>query len=172
MRTVAMMVLFLAAGFAFAAGDGDVTYTGGTAPQMKEGSVGKFDFSSAGQLRFISASATLEIPFAGIESFEHTREAAVHLGVAPAVAVGLIAARRHNHFVRITYKDSNQLPQVVVFEVPKAMTSYLIPTLEARAPQVHCAVAGYCTPRPIVQQPLPAGATTGSIPAPQTNTSK
>ena len=158
MRKVITVLLLLAtAGFLFAADDGDVTYSGGTAPQMKEGSAGKFDFSSAGQLRFVSSGAVLEIPYSSIESFQHTKEAAVHLGVAPAIAVALVAARRHNHFVRITWKDSNQLPQVAVFEIPKTMPVYLMPMLEARSPQAHCAPYTDFTPKPIPpRSPAPA----------------
>jgi hypothetical protein len=136
---------------------------------MKEGSAGKFDFSSAGQLRFVSSGTVLEIPYNGIESFAHTKEAAVHLGVAPAIAVGLVAARRHNHFVRITYKDSNQLPQVAVFEVPKSMTVYLMPMLEATAPQAHCAPYEDCTPKPMPQRPA---ASPAAAAAPQPAASK
>jgi hypothetical protein len=124
---------------------------------VKEGSAGRFDFSSAGQLRFVSSETVLEIPYSGIESFQHSKEAAVHLGVAPAIAVGLVAARRHNHFVRITWKDGNQLPQVAVFEVPKAMTAYLMPMLEARSPQAQCMPYADCPPKPFVpRSPVPA----------------
>jgi hypothetical protein len=159
MRKVITVLLLLAtASFLFAADDNNVTYTGGTAPQVKEGSTGRFDFSAAGQLQFVSAGTVLEIPYNSIESFEHSKEAAVHLGVAPAIAVGLIAARRHNHFVRITYRDTNQLPQVAVFEVPKAMTAYLMPMLGARSPQAQCSPYQDCPPRSL--QPRPPAHTT------------
>jgi len=161
-KTIAALLLLAAASLLFAADDGDVTYMGGTATQMKEGAAGRFDFSSASQLRFVSAGAVLEIPYGGIESFQHTREAAVHLGVAPAIAVGLVAARRHNHYVRITYKDANQVLQVVVFEVPKAMTAYLMPMLKARSPQAHSPSECDCSLEPIAQRPLPPNTTTGS----------
>jgi hypothetical protein len=154
MRKVITVLLLLAtANFLFAADDGNVTYTGGTAPQVKEGSAGRFDFSSAAQLRFVSSVTVLEIPYGNIESFQHTKEAAVHLGVAPAIAVALVAARRHNHFVRIIWKDSNQLPQVAVFEVPKSMTAYLMPMLEARSPRAQCTPNGACTAHPMAPRP-------------------
>jgi hypothetical protein len=158
----ALILLAIAAPVLAADGD-DVTYAGGTAPQLKEGTAGRFDFSSATHLRFVSSGAVLEIPYNGIESFEHSKEVAVHLGVAPAIAVGLVAARRHNHFVRITYKDSNQVPQAVVFEVPKASTKFLMPALEARAPQAQCRPTCECTtqPRASDDRSLPRGALTG-----------
>lgn len=133
-KLIAVFLLLATASFLFAADDNNVTYTGGTAPQVKEGAAGRFDFSSATQLRFVSSGTVLEIPYTAIESFAHTREAAVHLGVAPAIAVGLVAARRHNHFVRIIWKDSNKVSQVAVFEVPKSVTTYLMPALQARSP--------------------------------------
>src|ERR1700679_3331815 len=99
-KVITCFLLLVTASFLFAADDNNVTYAGGTAPQVKEGTAGRFDFSSTTQLRFVSSGTVLEIPYAGIDSFAHTKEAAVHLGVPPAIAVALIAARRHNHFVR------------------------------------------------------------------------
>lgn len=170
MRKAIFILMILAMALpAFAADDSDVTYTGGTAQQLKEGSAGKFDFTSAGELRFVAPGTVLEIPYKSIDSFQHTKEAAVHLGIAPAVAVALVAARRHNHYVRITWKDGSQLPQVAIFEIPKNMTSYLMPMLEARSPQAHCAPYEDCTPKPVTQRPpVP----TTAAPAPQPAASK
>lgn len=149
---IAVFSLAIMANLAFAAEDGNVAYAGGTVPLMKGGATGKFDFTSANQLQFISSGMVLEIPYSSIESFQHTKEAVVHLGVAPAIAVGLLAARRHNHFVRITYKDNNQLPQVVVFLVPKSMTAYLMPILQVRSPQARCWPLEDCMSKPIARR--------------------
>jgi hypothetical protein len=168
-KLITVFLLLATASFLFAADDNNVTYTGGTASQVKEGTAGRFDFSAAGHLQFISAGTVLAIPYNSIESFEHSKEAAVHLGVAPAIAVGLVAARRHNHFVRITYRDSNQLPQVAVFEVPKSMTAYLMPMLGARSPQAQCSPYQDCPARPISPRPP---IHTAVAPAPQPAASK
>ena len=163
---VSMLLILAAPAFAW---DGDnVTYAGGTASKLKEGSAGKFDYSSAAQLRFVSAGDTLEIPYKGMESFEHSKELAVHLGVAPAIAVGLVAARKRNHYVRITYKDGNQLPQVAVFEVQGPMLRFLMPMLEARAPQAQCGPYADCTPKPriaVSKQQAPAATTEAAPPS-------
>lgn len=146
MRRVFMIVILLGmVPLAFASGD-DVLYAGGTVPQLKIGDSGRLDFSLSTRLQFVSSRGTLEVPYCGIESFEHTKEVAVHLGVAPAIAVGLVAARKRNHFVRITYLDCNQVAQVVVFQVPQNMPAFLIPALEARAPQAYCGPYSECGP--------------------------
>ncbi len=148
MRKAVWVFMLLAIAAPVFAADGDnVSYAGGTVSQLKEGAAGRFDLSSGTQLRFVSAGSVLEIPYNGIESFEHTKEVAVHLGVAPAIAVGLVASRKRNHFVRITYKDSNQSLQVAVFEIPKTMPIFIMPMLEARAPQAVCAPYTDCTSR-------------------------
>lgn len=132
----------------FAVEGSNVAYTGGTIPQLKEGMVGTFDLTRGSGLLFIYTGGSFEIPYSRIESYEHTQEVAVHLGVAPAIAVGLVKRRRRNHFVRITFKDSDNVHQVVVFEIPKTMPPILMPTLAARAPapapQLHCVPYAPC----------------------------
>jgi hypothetical protein len=58
-----------------------------------------------------------------------------HLGVLPAIAVGLVKKRQRRHYFRISYRDENGVVQVVVFEVPKNMPRTLLPILQTRAPQ-------------------------------------
>jgi hypothetical protein len=60
-KVITVLLLLVSASFLFAADDNNVTYIGCTAPQLKEASAGRFDFSVAGQLRFISAGSVLEI---------------------------------------------------------------------------------------------------------------
>ena len=149
MRKVIFAILMLAGAIpAFAVEGSNVAYTGGTIPQLKDGMVGTFDLTRGSGLLFVYSGGSFEIPYSRIESFEHTQEVAVHLGVAPAIAVGLVKRRRRNHFVRITFKDSDNVHQVVVFEIPKTMPPVLMPTLAARAPapapQMHCAPYAPC----------------------------
>lgn len=135
---------------AFAIGGSQVVYTGGTVSQLKDGATGTLDLTSANELRFVYPDGNLEIPYDSIESFEHSKEVSVHLGVAPAVAVALVAHRKKNHFVRISFTDADHLQQVAVFEVPKKMPIFLMPALEARSPQANC--------RPYVECTLPSSA--------------
>lgn len=156
MRKPGLLLISLACVLpACAAQDANVIYAGGTVLQLKAGAAGSFDFSSGAQLRFVAGVSAMEIPYSSVESFLHSKEVAVHLGVAPAMAVGLVASRRRNHFIRITYKDGNHVSQVAVFEVPKEMPAYLMPLLEARSPQAHCGPYEDCTPKPMPSAPRP-----------------
>jgi hypothetical protein len=137
MRKLVMLLMVSAlASRAWAGGDEDVHFAGGTVAQVKAGASGTLDLSSGVALRFVSAGGTLEIPYAEIDSWEHTNEK-LRLGVAPAVAVGIVAPRKHSDYVRISYIDDKHAMQVVVFEVPKQMLLYLMPALESRAPNCH-----------------------------------
>src|SRR5579863_8804560 len=118
-----------------AADDWRVKYAGGTVPGMNIGVVGKMDTTSDTSLIFEHAGDKLTIPYASIESFDHAEEVARHLGVLPAIVVGLLKARQHRHFFRISYHGTNDLAQVVVFEVPKQMPRPLQAVLDARAPR-------------------------------------
>lgn len=129
---VGSLVLFRS--LAVAVEPGQVEYVGGTVPGLKEGAVGRLDLAPESALRFEAGGIGVEIPYASIESFEYTREVTHHLGVLPAIAVGMARSRKHRHFVRISY--SNGAKQVVVFEVPKNLPQTLLAVLSARAPQV------------------------------------
>jgi hypothetical protein len=120
---------------ALAVEDGQVLYMGGTAPGVNAGVVGRLDTTAETALIFEYAGNKLAIPYAAIESFEYSKEVTRHLGVLPAITVGTFKMRRHQHFFRISYRDSNQIEQAVVFEVPKHMPRTLQAVLETRAPQ-------------------------------------
>ncbi len=147
-KTVFVLTMIAAAIPALAVEGSDVAYQGGTIPQLKESTVGKFDLTSGTGLRFLYSGGSLEIPYNRIESFKHSKEVAVHLGVAPAIAVGLVKRRRRNHFVQITFLDGNNLHQVAVFEIPKTMPRVLMPAFVARAPQARCEPFQECGPLP------------------------
>jgi hypothetical protein len=133
---------------ALAVNDGDVSYAGGTVENLKEGSLGKFDTTrSQTELVFVS-SVRLVIPYANIDSYEHSREVAHHLGVLPAIAVGLVKKRQRRHFLRVAYHDENKIPQVAIFEVPKKMPLTLLAILQQRAPQ-GCKPQQYSKCRPV-----------------------
>lgn len=136
MKKLAVFCLVLVVSLPAFAVEGDqVMYVGGTTSQMKEGVVGTLDTSSQTTLIFNYSGSKLEIPYASIESFQYTQEVTRHLGVLPAMAIGMVAKRRHRHFFRISYRDPNNAAQVAVFEVPKHMPRTLQAILEARAAQ-------------------------------------
>jgi len=114
--------------------NGHVTYVGGTVASLKDGDRGKLDTNSLTDLVFESSTGRLVIAFAKIDSYEHS-QVAHHLGVLPAVAVGLVKKRQRKHFLRIAYHDENNTPQVAIFEVPKKVPLTLMAILQQRAPQ-------------------------------------
>ena len=142
-RTVTALCLLLIFSLpALAVDDGNVMYLGGTAPSLKEGTVGKLDLKSQTHLIFESPTGKVAIPFARIDFYEHSEEVAHHLGVLPAIAVGLLKIRHKRHFLRIAYRDEDNASQVAIFEVPKKMPRTLLAVLQQRAPQ-GCKPAAY-----------------------------
>ena len=121
-----------------AAVEGDqVMYMGGTAPGFHSGAIGQLDTTSQTTLVFDSSGTKLLIPYDGIESFDYSREVTRHLGVMPAIAVGIMRVRKHRHYFRISYHTSDYVAQVAVFEVPKHMPRTLEAVLKTRSPQAH-----------------------------------
>ena len=140
-RLATLCLVLLFAGPVLAVDDGDVSYVGGTVENLKEGSPGKLDMRSQTELIFVSSSVRLVIPYASIDSYEHSEQVAHHLGVLPAIAVGLVKKRQRKHFLRIAYHDEIKTSQVAIFEVPKKMPLTLLAVLQQRAPQS-------CKPQP------------------------
>ena len=115
--------------------DEQVMYAGGTVPAIQAGVLGRLDTTSESVVSFDYAGSKLEIPYAKIDSYEYSQEVARHLGVLPAIAVGLVKKRQRKHFVRISFHDASNVSQVVVFEVSKRLPQTLMPILQSRAPQ-------------------------------------
>lgn len=135
-RIVTFGLLLLVSLSAFAVAEGQVLYVGGTVPGLGVSAVGRLDLASETSLTFESSGGKLTIPYSAIESFEYSKEVTRHLGVLPAIAVGLVKQRQHRHFFRIAYRDQTQVSHVALFEVPKQMPRTLQAVLNARAPQV------------------------------------
>jgi hypothetical protein len=115
--------------------DGDhVKYLGGTAQGVRRGAIGRLNTTPETELIFEYSGNKLAIPYAAIQSFQSSEEVARHLGVVPAIVVGMFKKRQRRHFFRIEYHDSNNGAQALVFEVPKQMPRILQAVLEARAP--------------------------------------
>lgn len=134
-RVVALCLFLILTLPAFAVNDGNVMYVGGTVPSVKDGAVGKLDMKSQTELTFESPTGKVAIPFAKIDFYEHSEEVTHHLGVLPAIAVGLLKIRQKRHFLRIAYRDEGDASQVAIFEVPKKMPRMLLAVLQQRAPQ-------------------------------------
>jgi len=114
---------------------GQVKYVGGTVPAVTAGLVGRLETTSEASLAFEYGTDKLVIPYAAIESYEYSTEVAHHLGVLPAIAVGLFKKRKRRHFFRISFGDAGHTSQVAVFEVSKHMPLTLKAVLQTRAPR-------------------------------------
>jgi hypothetical protein len=114
---------------------GEAKYAGGTAPGMSSGIVGRLDTTSATVLIVEFSAGRLAIPYAAIDSFEYSQEVKHHLGVLPAIAVALVKQRQRKHLFRISYRDENDVSQVVILEVAKYASSALEGVLKIKAPQ-------------------------------------
>ena len=133
MNRIATMILVLAlAGAAFAQQSQTVEYSGGTVPNLKAETEGTLDLSDPDNLIFQYASGKVLIPYRHMQSYQYNEEVRHHLGVLPAIAVGLVRARLKNHFIRVTYLDDNKAQQIALFNVPKDMPKVLEPVLQAR----------------------------------------
>ena len=118
-----------------AVADGQVKYVGGTVGTLNGGVSGRLDASSQRALNFEYSGGKLAIPFEMIDSYEYSQRVARHLGVLPAIAVGLVSCRQRRHFFRISYHDDSKTSQVVIFEVSKEMPRTLLAILQERAPR-------------------------------------
>src|SRR3984893_10386324 len=56
--------------------------------------------TSEKSLTFETSGTKLLIPYADIQSFEYSTEVTRHLGVLPAIGVGIVQMRRHRHSFR------------------------------------------------------------------------
>jgi phosphatidylglycerophosphate synthase len=124
---------------AFAVEAGQVAYASGTLT-IPQGTIGSLETTSPTVLVFkFTASGSgpgeVDIAYKNIGSFEYSTEVARHLGVLPAVAVGLVKRRERKHFFSIKFTDSSDVIHAVIFEVPKGDPPGLLEILRARAPQ-------------------------------------
>ena len=142
-KVVGVFLLLFSSMVAGAVEGGQVEYIGGTVQAITSGTVGHLDLSSETMLLFTYSGGSLAIPYAAMESYEYSQEVTHHLGVAPAIAVGLVKKRQRRHFFRVSYKDQTNASQVVVLEVPKQMPRTLLAVLQTRAPQ-GCKPAAVC----------------------------
>lgn len=121
----------------------DVRYVGGSAVGVAPDAMGKLDLTSNTDLVFATSGAKISIPYASITDFHYTEEVAHHYGVIGATLIGLLKARRQQHFLHIAYRDPSGNMQAVVLEVSKDAQAALRTTIQARISEEprHLAVA-------------------------------
>lgn len=106
-------------------------YRGGTVTRIPVGTVSRMETASDASLDFNSSTGTIVIPYASIDSYRYWKEVTHHLGVLPAIAIGLLKARQHRHLFRISYRDQNRT-EVVIVEVSKREAPVLEAILQTR----------------------------------------
>jgi len=124
-----------------------VAYLGGTTPNVKSDEVGSLDTTQREALVFVSGNDRIAIPYDRISSIEYRRDVAIHLGVAPAIAIGILKRRERKHTFSFAYTDNEGTREAAIFEVSKEMPATLISILKAKAPSV-CITTGEGGPSP------------------------
>ena len=110
----------------------DVAYPGGTAPGLKEGTVGRIHTESETEFVFEHPGGKLSIPYKNIDSYRYEEKLAHDLGVIATLVVVVVKYRQRQHFMHIKYRDANDAKQVAIFEVSKEMARPVVAVLEAR----------------------------------------
>jgi hypothetical protein len=138
----ALMLSVVLVSPAFAVEAGRVAFAGGSV-SVAQGTVGNFDLVSPDAVIFKyggvgSTQSTkanqVEIVYKNISGVSYATELAHHLGLLPAIAVGLVRKRERRHLFTSKYTDASDTVQAVIFEVSKKDAPALLEVLRARAP--------------------------------------
>lgn len=129
----------------------NITYLRGSVATVKEGTAGTIDKISPTAVVFRSGSDQFQIPFARITSFRYHEESQLHVGVLPAIAVGLFRAWPKRHLITITWTGESAVPEVATLEASKSVVDGILELMRARAPEA-------CRPGARGQAPESCGA--------------
>jgi hypothetical protein len=140
MVVIGAVFLLAATEQAFAVEKGHAVYAGGSMSIGKD-TAGVLDTASPVALVFKFTAPSggpgeVGIDYASMRTFEYHDEVAHHLGVLPAIAVGLVARRERRYFFTITYADPSAVTQVAIFEVSRSDVAALRALLQARVPGI------------------------------------
>lgn len=109
-------------------------YVGGTLTTLQEKAEARLDTRSEADFVFdAGGKGRVSIPYARIEDIEYGQKAGRRVGVAILVSPLALFSKKRNHFVTITYKDSNDKDQVGVFEFGKDVYRPVLKILEVRS---------------------------------------
>jgi hypothetical protein len=111
----------------------DIIYLRGTVKAVKEGSAATIDKTSTAGLAIQAGETQFSIPYDKIKSFNFHEESQFHLGVLPAIAVGLFAPWAKLHFVTVTWTGEDDTPEVITLQAPKSTVQGLVEVMRARA---------------------------------------
>lgn len=154
-----LLVVLFASGSLLAIEPNHAVYIGGSAAVAPD-TIGTLDTTAPAALvfRFTKPDHTageVAINYASIKTVQPTNEVMHHLGVAPAIAVGLLAARKHRYFITVTWNDTAGVAQVVQIEVSRRDQNALVAVIRARMPHPCQPAARACGTSVFPIQPTP-----------------
>ena len=111
-------------------------YVGGTVKGLAEKTQGRLDTTNDEHLIFTpdrKGSAPITIPYAAITELEYGQKAGRRVGVAIMVSPLALFSKKRNHFLTITYTDTENKEQAAVFELGKDIVRTSVKVVETRS---------------------------------------
>lgn len=151
----ALLLTTLIASPALALDPNQALYIGGS-PAIAPDTLGTLDTTQPTALIFHvkqpdGAARELAIKYSSIHTVDARNEVTHHLGVAPAIAVGLLAARQRRYFITLTWTDEAGVAQAAEIEVPRREQQPLLTIIRARMPR-QCGFSQAPCSRPLATQ--------------------
>jgi hypothetical protein len=115
--TIALLIIVTPA--LGAVGSRHAMYVGGTVTGVAEQAEGPFETTNETVLTFTSEHGNLEIPYAAIASLEYGQKAGRRVAVAVLVSPFALFSKKRNHYLTISYTDTDGTDQAAIFELGK-----------------------------------------------------
>lgn len=109
-------------------------YVGGTIPDLKEKSEGRFTQSEE-SITFApnrKGAKPVDIAYASVVELEYGQKAGRRVAVAVLVSPFALFSKKRNHYLTISYRDANGKDQAGVFELGKDVVRTTLKILETR----------------------------------------
>jgi hypothetical protein len=134
-RTVALMIAVSFTTASVVAVDGrKAQYVGGTVTGLQEKAEAPFLTNDEAAIRFDAKNkGTVEIPYASITGLEYGQKAGRRVAVAVLVSPLALFSKKRNHYLTITFNDSNGKEQAAVFELGKDIVRTTLTVLQIRS---------------------------------------
>lgn len=130
---MASVMLALVPATALAVGSDKAMFVGGTVSGIQPKTEGRTDTTNPDALVFRSSKgASLEIPWATVESIEYGQKASRRIRSAILLSPLALFHKARKHMVSIAYKDATGADQAVVFEFGKDVYRTNLAALKAK----------------------------------------
>ena len=109
-------------------------YVGGTIPDLKEKSEGRFTQSEEA-ITFTpnkKGAKPIDIPYGSVAELEYGQKAGRRVAVGVLISPFALFSKKRNHYLTISYKDANGKDQAGVFELGKDVVRTTLKILETR----------------------------------------